>query len=256
MKKVISFSLWGDKPFYNVGALRNVELAKQHFEGWVCRFYIGTSTPKDTIQKLESHDNVEVVAMNDDEGWNGMFWRFYAISDPDVDVMISRDVDSRLSNRDSCAVNEWIESGKKLHIMRDHPMHGEPMMGGMWGCRTKEITFDNIKETIHNWLKEERINLEGFHGVDQKFLRRFLYEPLYKEAFIHDSFPIYNSWSGRFEVRLTERKEQNTGFPTKRIDWNDFIGQVYDENDVPNITSSEFLKQRDECIYMDAPVRK
>ena len=28
-KKVISFSLWGDNPFYNVGAIRNVELAKE-----------------------------------------------------------------------------------------------------------------------------------------------------------------------------------------------------------------------------------
>ena len=28
MNKVISFSLWGDNPIYNVGAIRNAELAK------------------------------------------------------------------------------------------------------------------------------------------------------------------------------------------------------------------------------------
>ena len=29
MVKVISFSLWGDKPIYNIGAIKNVECAKE-----------------------------------------------------------------------------------------------------------------------------------------------------------------------------------------------------------------------------------
>jgi len=29
MKKVVSFSLWGDNPIYNIGAIRNAELAKE-----------------------------------------------------------------------------------------------------------------------------------------------------------------------------------------------------------------------------------
>tara|TARA_R100000008_G_C3581995_1_gene169195 strand:+ start:981 stop:1868 length:888 start_codon:yes stop_codon:yes gene_type:complete len=281
-KKVISFSLWGDNPFYNVGAIRNVELAKEYFGGWICRFYIGTSTPKDTIEELKSHDNVEIIMMDSDEGWDGMYWRFYPINDEEVDIMISRDVDCRLSNRDSHAVNEWLKSGKILHIMRDHPMHSEPIMGGMWGCRTKEL-FENIiqeiyepfpelpkpshiKDCIRDWTEAEKIKtkmgghntlkLEQYnnHGIDQKFLRNVVYKTSYKEAWIHDSFPMYNSWSGRFdEQRPVGLKELNTGFPTMRIDWNDFIGQIYFEDETPNEESSEFLKQRDECIYMDYP---
>ena len=282
MKKVISFSLWGDNPFYNVGAIRNVEAAKTYFEGWVCRFYICPSTPKDTVEELKSHDNVELIIMDEDDGWNGMYWRFYPINDEDVDIMISRDVDCRLSNRDAHAVHEWIQSGKILHIMRDHPMHSEPIMGGMWGCRTKELFENIIKEVyepipdlpkpshimdcIKDWTKAEKYKTENNlpdalkseqfdnHGIDQKFLRNVVYKTSYKEAWIHDSFPMYNSWSSRFdEQRAPGIKELNTGFPTIRQDWNDFIGQIYFEDETPNEESAECLRQRDECIYMDYP---
>jgi len=277
---VICFSLWGDNPFYTVGALKNIPLAEKYFNGWTCRFYIGPSTPKDVVNQIEMEDNTEVILMTEDEGWDGMYWRFYAMNDPDVDIMISRDVDCRLSNRDSHAVNEWLQSGKTLHIMRDHPMHSEPIMGGMWGCKTKRM-FELIIETIYDpfpdlpkpkhiidcvkdWTNMERIRTEqglwnclkeeqyNNHGIDQKFLRNVVYKPAWKDAWIHDSFPMYNGWSGRFEEQIIPGvKEVNTGFPTVRLDWNDFIGQIYYEDDTPNEESAIFLEQRDECIYMD-----
>jgi len=281
-KNIISFSLWGDSPFYNVGAIRNAEAAQIHFQGWVCRYYIGPSTPNSTIEQLKTYDNTEVIMMEEDEGWDGMFWRFYAMTDPEVGVMISRDVDCRLTNRDAHAVNEWLQSGKAVHIMRDHPMHGEPIMGGMWGCRTKELCSiiyriiyepqglekpKHIKEVIAHWLMAEKVKTSegGFdcipltlynnHGIDQKFLRNIVYRTSYKnDTWIHDSFPQYNGWSGRFQEQIVPgTKEQNTGFPTMRLDWNDFIGQIYFEDDTPNEESAEYLRQRDECIYMDYP---
>lgn len=46
---------------------------------------------------------------------------------------IVRDSDSRLNARDRIAVEEWIESGKPIHSIRDHVNHCFPMNGGMWG---------------------------------------------------------------------------------------------------------------------------
>jgi len=284
MKKIITFSLWGDNPFYTVGAIRNAELAKEFYPDWICRFYIGNSTPQDVIDKLDSFDNTEIVLMNTDEGWDGMFWRFYPVTDSDVDVMISRDVDSRITYREAAAVNEWLESGKTLHIMRDHPMHTEPIMGGMWGCRTKEMFSSiinaiykpypelpqpkDLKGVIRDWYGVEKIRtksapgdkdsipLEKFnqHGIDQKFLRGIFYKTTFKDAWIQDSFPMYNCFSGRFDYqRYPEIKEQNTGFPTIRRGWNDFVGQIYFEDETPNEESAWYLKSRDMCIYMDTP---
>ena len=42
-----------------------------------------------------------------------MIWRFLPSLDPEVEVMMSRDLDSRLTEREAVAVREWLESGKE-----------------------------------------------------------------------------------------------------------------------------------------------
>ena len=49
--KVISYSLWGDKPTYTVGAVKNADLAATLFPDWTCVFYCFSSVPKEIIQK-------------------------------------------------------------------------------------------------------------------------------------------------------------------------------------------------------------
>ena len=133
MKKIISYSLWGDNPKYTIGAVRNAELTPIIYPGWVSRFYCGESVPTEIIKTLISLPNTEVIMMDVDGDWTGMFWRFYACEDSDI--VLSRDTDSRLSLREKLAVDEWLSSDKDFHIMRDHPHHTVPILGGMWGCR-------------------------------------------------------------------------------------------------------------------------
>ena len=52
-----------------------------------------------------------------------------------MDIFISRDLDSRINDRELAAVHEWLESNKTLHSMRDHPWHTVPIMGGGWGSK-------------------------------------------------------------------------------------------------------------------------
>ena len=53
-----------------------------------------------------------------------MIWRFFPTLDPQVDAFMSRDLDSIIKLREVDAVEEWLESGKTLHVMRDHPEPG------------------------------------------------------------------------------------------------------------------------------------
>ena len=41
----------------------------------------------------------------------GMIWRFLPILDPTVDIMGSRDLDSRLIDREADAVSDWLHTG-------------------------------------------------------------------------------------------------------------------------------------------------
>ncbi len=203
MKKVICFSLWGSDPKYTIGAIRNAELTKTVFPGWVSRFYVGTSVPGDIISSLISLD-AEIVRMETPGDWSGMFWRFGAIADSDVEVMISRDTDSRLSYREWAAVNEWLESGKLFHIMRDHPEHNAPILGGMWGA--KSPVLQDMNHLIGAYTTG------NFWQVDQNFLREVVFPRISYTAKVHDEF---------FE---------GCPFPTERIGL-EFIGQVFNENE-------------------------
>jgi hypothetical protein len=58
--KYLSFSLWGDKPIYNVGTIRNAELCKEIYPDWQMVVYYDNTVPNETISKLENLD-VKVI---------------------------------------------------------------------------------------------------------------------------------------------------------------------------------------------------
>jgi hypothetical protein len=210
MTKIIAFSLWGDTPKYTIGAIRNAELAKEIYPGWVCRFYVGNDVPLDIIDCLRKED-AEIVEFGE-TGWNGMFWRFFAADSHDG-VMISRDTDSRLGAREKAAVDEWLASDKDFHIMRDHPYHKTEILGGMWGVRNGLLK--DIRRMIVSYNTGD---FDNQYQVDQNFLREVVYPMVQGKSVVHDEYFMDPS---------------RRPFPTKRANAWDFVGQVYDENEVP-----------------------
>jgi hypothetical protein len=211
MKKVISFSLWGNNPKYTIGAIKNSELMKLFFPDWTCRIYVDSNTvPVEIINELIKRD-VEIV-YRDSDGWNGMFWRFDAIMDSDI--ALSRDCDSRISERERVTVEQWLNSGKKFHIIRDHPWHRNLILGGMWGAR--DGILKNINELISGWTKTHH----GAYGTDESFLGQIIYPIVKNDAFIHDEF---------FTYEPTRNK-----IPHNRLN-GEHIGGIFDENDNPKM---------------------
>lgn len=207
MKKIISFSLWGSNPKYTIGAIRNAELTPIIYPGWTSRFYCGKTVPKNIIDSLKSLPHTEVIIMDEDGDWTGMFWRFYSCEDSDI--TISRDTDSRLNLREKIAVDEWLNSDKDFHIMRDHPYHNTLILGGMWGV--KNGLLRNIKNLINDY------NKGNFWQVDQNFLKEKIYPLISNNCLVHDSFFNYEPHSIKFK---TERINQ------------EFVGEIFDENDI------------------------
>jgi hypothetical protein len=144
--KVVSYCLWGNNPKYTVGAVRNAELVKSHYPDWQAWFYVGSSTSKDVVASLVN-EGAKVIEMEEPGDWRGMFWRFYPASDPNVEVMISRDCDSRISQREVDAVNDWLDSGLPFHIMRDHPLHHKCyILAGMFGTKKNPNDYLGLKQ--------------------------------------------------------------------------------------------------------------
>ncbi|PIP89523.1 MAG: hypothetical protein COW01_03605 [Bdellovibrionales bacterium CG12_big_fil_rev_8_21_14_0_65_38_15] len=206
VKKVISYSLWGDLAKYRQGAIENCRLAKIYYKDWISRFYIDKSIDESFKSKLVDL-GAEVIEFDRGVINSGMFWRFTVFSDPSVDIAIIRDTDSRLSARESLAVNEWLESGKKLHVIRDHPLHGRLIMGGMWGAKASSLR--DIQDQIVLYSpKDER-------DIDQVFLEEYIYKKFKRDnVFAHDCF---------FDFE----KQKNT-FQINRKDY-EFVGEVFND---------------------------
>lgn len=212
--KIIAFSLWGDSSKYLVGAVKNAKLAREIFPDWKCWFYIPSiesmienGVGLSVVHTLIGMDNCKVIETHQPGDWRGMFWRFHAASYPDCEAMISRDCDSRLSLREKAAVDEWMASPKQWHIMRDHPWHGSLILGGMFGVKGCPA----MKDWIASWNQEDR------YQTDQDFLQRSVYPIARHNAMIHASFC-------RIEPDAID-------FPIPRSGL-EFVGQVFDENDI------------------------
>lgn len=212
MTKCISFSLWGNNPKYNIGAIKNAELASTIYSDWTCVFFINGSVPSQTQKELEKFSNVIVNVMNDADSWANLFWRFQTCFDPRFDISIFRDTDSRLGMREKYAVDYWLKQNKTVHIMRDHPHHGYPILGGMWGYKKNDLY--NIEELLKTHVAKDK------YGTDYEFLGNVLYPLIKNDVVLHDEF---------FEKKP---------FPTIR-QGTEFVGDVYDEY---NNRDPEFYK--------------
>jgi protein O-GlcNAc transferase len=215
MRKVISFSLYGGDPIYTIGCVKNAEIKNEIMPDWEMWVYHDKSVNIEILNKLKNL-GVTLIETGLDISF-GRMWRFLPSSDENVDYFISRDTDSRLSMRDVVSTEEWINSGKKFHIVREHPIgHHWWMNAGMWGCKKGSI-YD-IKELIFDYSKVSTKYGDKF--FDQYFLEDIIYPLTKNDALIHAEFC-------NLEGISTDIKRD------RALDDFAFIGESIDQFDVP-----------------------
>jgi hypothetical protein len=180
-----------------------------------CWFYIHVETvPKETVDVLSLMPNVKIILKTGDLATiKPMMWRFEAIDDPAVEIMMSRDTDTRLLQREKMAVDEWLNSDFLFHIMRDHPYHDTPILGGMFGTK-KMLEIDSWSRLIDVFTQR------GHRDYDQTFLRDVIYPIVKDHAIIHATF-----------YRIEPNAQY---FPIEYDDQYRFVGEYIDQNDARN----------------------
>ena len=185
-EKIIAFSLWGDDTRYTHGAIRNTQLAKQVYPEWRCVFYTDGTVPTHISETIvEAGGCVRKVIdpsgilMN---GMNRSMLRFLA-ADSD-NICIFRDADSRVDFRERSMVDDWLNSGRDMHIIRDHQFHAWAIMAGMWGIRNGVLKGQILP--LFNSVVNSQIN--GQYGIDQCFLRDSVFSRHSISRYVNDEF--------------------------------------------------------------------
>tara|TARA_R110001632_G_scaffold60003_2_gene145774 strand:+ start:972 stop:1643 length:672 start_codon:yes stop_codon:yes gene_type:complete len=223
MRKIISYCLWGSDPKYCVGAVKNLNSAKDYYPDWDCVFYVSKDVPEEYIQQLIDGGAYGIFQCNGESNFSFNVNRFLAVDLEDVSHVISRDTDSRFCQREVDAVNDWVDKGTALHVMKDHPYHGNfPILAGMFGINKCKFPF-LMKEALSFFNEQIKDKLDNLYYFDQIFLKNFIWNNFKDDCTIHDEF---------FHLKP---------YPSPRIDKR-FIGESFEEDDSRNGEHLKFIK--------------
>jgi len=185
MNKIISFCLFGKKNIYCNGLIENIDLINKKYNDWKIYVYY-ENIPCNVLEILSKKQNTTLFEYKHKTNkYEALLWRLYPL-ESNADIFISRDADSRITDREMIFVNEWINSDKVFHIMRDHYKHKWEIMCGMFGIKIKEFnklydikTLESyILEMIH-WITKIKKRPSRWPRIDQYFLKNYFW-PLIK----------------------------------------------------------------------------
>lgn len=190
--KYISFALFGSDQKYRRGMLNVIDSAPDYFPGWQLLIYCdAVNHAALTAENLPAY--VECIRQKDiSQGVEGMSWRFLAALRPDAEAVLFRDADSAFTHREKRAVEEWWASSCDTHIIRDHPYHRSPVMGGLLGVRGAAMRL--LARTVEQKKSAHRLTE---YGDDQVFLTSEFYPKVRRTALVHTNcvryFPEYTT---------------------------------------------------------------
>jgi len=183
MVHAFSFCLYGppNPLYYPLPMLENIYLAGTYFPMWKVYIYVAPDVDSGFVTQVGHYSNV-VIRQTEVCGPENMIHRFFAIDEPDVETMFSRDADSRIHWKDRWAINDFMSRpAYSLHGIRDNKSHGAVLLGGLWGMRKIGI---NMRGTYEMFKANPQDNGCGY---DQSFLAACIYPHLKDKLLVHYS---------------------------------------------------------------------
>jgi hypothetical protein len=213
-RNIISYSLFGDDLYYRECAITNARQARFAFPEFTARFYCSAGVPEPALQALAA-TGAQIKISEDRSGafFGALMWRFLALDDPDVDVVLVRDVDSPLLSRERAAIDLWLQDDAPFHVLRDNILHTAPIMAGLWGGFTGLLP--KLGPKIVKYLQ-----VDTTRYCDQSFLSKFVWPQIRDATLAIDSvyslgksvdFPAAFPKHGRDHVGVSWSRQQILG---------------------------------------------
>jgi hypothetical protein len=124
--------------------------------------------PIDIINTLSRVTDIELILVDTNITLRSL--RFLPNDDKDVDIWLSRDLDSMLNNKEKAAIDDWLTNypDKMLHLMHDNTQHTWTILAGMFGVK------NNHENSILNFIFENRF--EDVYDTDALIAEKFFYK--------------------------------------------------------------------------------
>src|SRR5260370_29093910 len=113
----------------------NLVVGRTVSPGWTCRFYVDATVAPGCVGFLRDN-GADVRNIEDEYPGVGLVQRFVVMNERTVGRFLVRDCDARLSAAEADLVRQWIDSDCPFHVVRDHVLHNELMIGCTWAGGT------------------------------------------------------------------------------------------------------------------------
>lgn len=232
-ENIIAYSLFGGLPRYCETAILNMDLVKEIYPEWTCRFYVDATVPLNIRERL-IQEGAEVVQVSPEQAQlSGLFWRFLIMDDPNVNCFLVRDADSLVSYRERAAVDEWLNSGKWFHCMHDSYSHTELILAGMWGGFNG--VFTHLETHIQNYIATGKYPAKRV--MDQHYLRYCIWPTLTQSVLIHDSQQFEATGLAFPKHKMNKDYEVLAGF---HVGMDEGSAQIYADLTIPAVKSVDW----------------
>lgn len=225
-ENIIAYSLFGGLPRYCETSIINIDLAKEIYPEWTCRFYVDETVPLNVRERLIEKGAEVVLVTPEQAQLSGLFWRFFVMDDPTVNCFLVRDADSLVSYRERAAVDEWLKSRKWFHCMHDYYSHTELILAGMWGGFNG--VFKQIEAHIRDYIATGKYLSKRV--MDQHYLRYCIWPTLAQSALIHDSQQFEKD---ALSYPEPNQKKDFENFESFHVGLNEGSSQVYADLNIP-----------------------
>lgn len=205
-KKVFSYCLYGGDKKYCLGMLKNIEQINQFYPDFYIYVHCGNDVPEEYLNKMRQ-DYTKVNIINYDfTGVELMTYRFFSVDDDDIDLLILRDADSRITDRCRWVIDDFISSSYNVFTIRDHKYHTSKLMAGQSG-------FKFIKPELKNVYEKEWKKKSAKYWDDKHFLNFAIHDRFFEEFLVYSDIVI-------------KEGENNRKIGLERKDEHDFCGNV------------------------------
>jgi hypothetical protein len=160
----------------------NLVQSRTVYPGWSCRFYVAADVPRPCVAWLRDN-GADVRNIEDEYPGVGLFQRFLVMNDRAVGRFLIRDCDARLSAAEADLVRQWIDSGLPFHVVRDHVLHNELMIGCLWAGRT-DCGIDIVGLMRRYFANGPNAK----YGHDQRMLGRMLWPIIRSRCLVQDKY--------------------------------------------------------------------
>jgi hypothetical protein len=201
--KVIAMSLVGGNDTLAMGAVRNAQLLPLFFAGWTLRIYLADNSEESGEEPVaQCYVNTlhalgaTLVRVRNSRIFPSNTWHYLAADDTSADVVLMRNVDERLTSRDSTLVSDWLTtSTNPFNCILDQlgPLNEvnnfSCFVHGLWAVKPKALLESHVLEQT---IKDLMLTAFASNPEmdDKRFLQTFLWPAVKQVTLCQSTLPL------------------------------------------------------------------